>query len=122
MTGLRSLGFMLAFLALCLKLSVPVGFMPASTDGMPGFAVCISSPSAAQAGKGETSRKPSSKAGMECVFSLLHTAILAAADNPAPGRLLGAVADTTLTISRMSASISLFAPPPPAHAPPSLTV
>jgi len=111
---------MLAFLALWLKLAVPLGFMPAGAAGGPVFQICSAS-SVPFSAKGGGPEKSPSKTGTDCVFSLLHASAVSSAGVAAPGTPLGAFAVLTASSKPVAAPRHfLFAPPPPSHAPPSL--
>jgi hypothetical protein len=115
---LLDMGVTLAFLALCLKLMVPVGFMPVGSSAGPVFGICSTAASSA-IGKTSTKDDSSPKASMGCVFSLLHASVLAVADLAAPGLPLGKMAPHLSSHPGASPPRDrLFAPPPPSHAPP----
>jgi len=117
--GLRDFGYILAVLALWVKLAVPLGFMPADSAAGPVFQIC----SAVAAPPGGESGLPgkSPKAGMECAFSLLHASAVAAAEIAASGAPLGRFVLRAASPKPGRAPLRLlFAPPPPSHAPPGL--
>ena len=112
---------MLAFLAMWLKLAIPMGFMPVASDGAPAFAIC-SADSPTGGGRDGLPANTPPKAGQECVFSLLHASALAAED-PAPYRKpLGRLALPGALSLAAAPATKLFAPPPPSHAPPAIIV
>jgi hypothetical protein len=112
---------MLAFLALWLKLAIPMGFMPVQSDGVPAFAICSAGALPGEGRDGLPADAPS-KAGMDCVFSLLHASALAA-DDPAPDlKPLGRIALPDSPSFGAAPAAKLFAPPPPSHAPPAIIV
>jgi hypothetical protein len=116
----RTIGLALAFLALCLKLAVPVGFMPVAATGGPAFGICSSAALQAVGERGVPDDSHA-KAGGDCVFSLLHESALAAADLAVPRKPIGKMAPPESSLSAATPQPDrLFAPPPPSHAPPNL--